>query len=70
MAGFDIDKVKAGLDCQSSGNQIVVNELLDFFIAEYDLLIVGSDAEFGIEQRVVVGDPWFEPSGVGAAEAA
>ena len=73
MTCFDVHERKTDLVRQSRGGHISIDQPLQFVVATDDRSVVGTDPEFGVQQRMVVGDSWprcgidvgtAEPSGV------
>ncbi len=71
MAGFDVDELEADSLGESGGADVVVDQLVEVVVGPDDRVVVRVDAELGVEERVVVGDPRLElVLVVGFAEAA
>src|SRR5262249_13030159 len=61
VAGFDIDKSKADTLRNPCGAHVILDQTRDVVVTDDDRVIAGIDAEFRIEDRVVVGDFRFKP---------
>ena len=70
MACFDIHKLKAHISGQSGCDDIVVDQHLEVVVRPHHGLIVRIDTEFRIQQRMMVGNPWFHVFGRGTGKPA
>ena len=67
---LDIDKLKSRALRQLGGANVVVDEPADLIVAQHDAVVIGRDAESGVENRMVIRDLRFQfPLVARAAEA-
>ena len=65
---LDVHELKAHLLRQAGGRDIVVDQSLQVVVRPDHRVVVPSDAELGVQQRMVIGNPRPERSRVGPAE--
>ena len=56
VTGFDIDELKTDALRQLCRTHEIVDQPRDFVVADDDRIIVQRDPEFGVEDRVMIGD--------------
>ncbi len=57
MAGLHVDEVKADVAGQAGGHEVVVDKLLQLGVGEHHRAVARIDVEFGVQERMMVGDP-------------
>ena len=70
VAGFYVDELITDVAGQSGGGDEGVDQALEIVVGPDDCVVVGIDAEFGVEKRMMVGDARFEAFIVRAGKSA
>jgi len=70
VTGLDVDKLEADLLGQARRGDVSINQPLQVVIGPDDGIVLRSDAELGVQQRMVIRDSWLQLFRMRAAEPA